>query len=90
MHGVAYGRSDAWSAGCIDVDLGRKVRVPLCPARPRDDEFFRARSEVFLSLRRRIDRVEEQPQLGDMYFDQLAVRRDFVADADVARHSSRP
>ena len=52
--------------------ISRKIPTPV------DDELFRSRIEVTFTERRRIDGIEQLPQLGDPYLNELALRRNGI------------
>src|SRR4051812_839688 len=73
---------------CIDVDLQRQLRVTLRRSRPRDDELLDLGFEIPLTRRRRIDWIEELPEIRDADLDQLRIRRNLVANPQLVGHVS--
>ena len=63
----------------IEIHEQGEPGVAVNIARPRDDEVFRLWIQVLFPKRRRVDRVEQLLELGDVDLDHLALRRYGIA-----------
>jgi hypothetical protein len=60
----------------VDDECDRRITRQI--ATPVDDELLRSRIEVAFAETRRIDGIEQLPQLGDTYLNELAIRRNGI------------
>lgn len=63
----------------LQVDDQRQPRIGREIPGPLDDELLRSRIQVALAERGRIDGVEELPQPGHAYLDDLVLRRNRIS-----------